>query len=73
MDPHPHPASAFFAHFPRGKSLLRSDFGLVPILLPYGLANRLIDPGEGVGEVAGEIVCDERLGGILRYYHRKAA
>lgn len=38
-----------------------------------GLANRLIDPGEGVGQPDGEIVCDERLGGILRYYHRRAA
>jgi transposase InsO family protein len=38
-----------------------------------GLANQLIDPGEGVGEADGEIACDERLGGILRYYHRKAA
>ena len=38
-----------------------------------GLGNNLIDPGEGVGEAHGEILCDERLGGILRYYHRKAA
>ncbi len=38
-----------------------------------GLANNLIEPGERVGEVDGEIVCDERLGGILRYYHRQAA
>ena len=38
-----------------------------------GLANQLIDPGEDVGQADGEIVCDERLGGILRYYHRRAA
>ena len=35
--------------------------------------NRLIDPGEEVGRTAGEVACRERLGGILRYYHRKAA
>jgi putative transposase len=38
-----------------------------------GLGNKLIDPGEGVGQAHGEILCDERLGGILRYYHRQAA
>ena len=37
------------------------------------LDNRLIDPGEEVGRTTGEVVCRERLGGILRYYHRKAA
>jgi len=38
-----------------------------------GLSNRLIHPGEEVGRTAGEVVCRERLGGMLRYYHRKAA
>jgi len=38
-----------------------------------GVDNRLIDPGEEVGRIAGEVECRERLGGILRYYHRKAA
>ena len=38
-----------------------------------GLGNRLIEPGEEVGRTAGEVVCRERLGGMLRYYHRKAA
>ena len=28
---------------------------------------------EGVGRTTGEIACRERLGGILRYYHGKAA
>ena len=37
------------------------------------LDNRLIDPGEEVGRTAGQVECRERLGGILRYYHRKAA
>jgi len=38
-----------------------------------GLGNRLIEPGEEVGRTAGEVVCRERLGGMLRYYYRKAA
>jgi len=38
-----------------------------------GLENRIIEPGEEVGLVAGKIECQERLGGLLRYYHRKAA
>jgi putative transposase len=38
-----------------------------------GLGNQLIDPGEGVRQAHGEILCHERLGGILRYYHRQAA
>jgi len=37
------------------------------------LDNRLIDQGEEVGRTVGEVACRERLGGILRYYHRKAA
>ena len=36
------------------------------------LGNRIIGPGEEVGRTEGEIVCDERLGGILRYYRRAA-
>jgi putative transposase len=38
-----------------------------------GLDNRLIDPGEGVGSTVGDVACHERFGGMLRYYHRKAA
>ena len=38
-----------------------------------GLDKRLIDPGEEARLTAGEVQCRERLGGILRYYHRKAA
>lgn len=38
-----------------------------------GLENQLIDPGDEVGVIAGTIECRERLGGLLRYYHRKAA
>ena len=38
-----------------------------------GLGNRLIEPGEEVGRTAGHVACRERLGGMLRYYHRQAA
>ena len=38
-----------------------------------GLGNRLIAPDDGVGRTSGEVVCDERLGGLLKYYRRKAA
>ena len=37
-----------------------------------GLDNQLIQPGESVGNAEGEIRCRERLGGLLRYYHRAA-
>ena len=38
-----------------------------------GLANHIIQPNEEVGRGDGEIHCRERLGGILKYYHRQAA
>ncbi len=38
-----------------------------------GLDNTIIDPGDEVGQVVGNIECRERLGGLLRYYHRDAA
>ena len=38
-----------------------------------GLGNRLIDPPEGIGVTRGLVACRERLGGVLRYYYRKAA
>jgi hypothetical protein len=38
-----------------------------------GLANRIIDPGSEVGRAVGDVQCRERLGGMLRYYHREAA
>lgn len=38
-----------------------------------GLNNRIIDPGKEVGCCEGEIKCQERLGGILKYYYRDAA
>jgi putative transposase len=38
-----------------------------------GLGNTIIIPGEEVGRAGGEIDCRERLGGLLRYDHRRAA
>jgi len=38
-----------------------------------GLGNRLIDPQEEVGAADGSVECRERLGGLLRYYYRRAA
>jgi hypothetical protein len=35
--------------------------------------NKVIDPGEELGKVAGKIECRDRLGGMLRYYYRDAA
>jgi hypothetical protein len=35
-----------------------------------GVGNRLLIPGREVGEKAGEVVCRQRLGGLLRYYFR---
>ncbi len=37
-----------------------------------GLDNQLIEPDDSVGSVAGKIECSERLGGMLKYYHRAA-
>ena len=38
-----------------------------------GLSNQIIDPEDNVGAIAGKIECRERLGGMLKYYHRRAA
>jgi putative transposase len=38
-----------------------------------GLDNRVIEPGEEVNRCDGEVLCRERLGGMLWYYYRKAA
>ena len=38
-----------------------------------GLSNHLVDPDQDVGAVAGKIECSERLGGMLKSYHRRAA
>jgi len=36
------------------------------------LTNTIIDPSLEVGRTTGKIQCRERLGGMLRYYHRAA-
>ncbi len=38
-----------------------------------GMVNRLLILGSDVGLTSGEIACREHLGGLLRYYYRKAA
>ena len=38
-----------------------------------GLGHQILEPGPEVGRTVGEIVCHERLGGLLKYYHRQAA
>jgi putative transposase len=38
-----------------------------------GLDNQIIDPDDEVGSVVGQVECRERMGGMLRYYSRKAA
>ena len=61
-----------------GERSLRNAIG--QFLLHYhaernhqGLCNKLIEPGEQGGQADGNIECRERLGGLLRYYHRSAA
>jgi hypothetical protein len=41
-------------------------------LPPQGLDNNLIQPRSGDPPTEGEIVVDERLGGLLRSYRRSA-
>jgi len=38
-----------------------------------GLDHQILEPGPEVGKRAGEVVCRERLGGLLNYYFRQAA
>ena len=37
-----------------------------------GLDNVIIEPEAHIGETDGEVQCRDRLGGLLRYYHRAA-
>ena len=37
-----------------------------------GMGNRILAPGDEVGRTFGDVECRERLGGLLRYYYRKA-
>jgi putative transposase len=38
-----------------------------------GLDHQILQPGPEVGQKTGVIACRERLGGVLKYYHRQAA
>jgi hypothetical protein len=53
-------ANEFLAHYHRERN-------------HQGLDNRLIDPSDVAAAVQGRIHCRQRLGGMLRYYYRKAA
>jgi len=37
------------------------------------MGDRILVPGDEVGRAYGDVECRERLGGLLRYYYRKAA
>jgi len=54
-----HAVSEFLAHYHEERN-------------HQGLGNRLIMPEEGVDATEGAVRCRERLGGLLRYYHRAA-
>jgi transposase InsO family protein len=38
-----------------------------------GCGNRILEPISGVNDCRSEVHCRQRLGGLLRYYHRDAA
>jgi transposase InsO family protein len=38
-----------------------------------GIGNRLIERSRGQPKKCGRVVCRERLGGVLKFYYRKAA
>ncbi len=38
-----------------------------------GLGNQLIEPGDVATDPIGRVRCNKRLGGLLRYYHRRTA
>jgi len=38
-----------------------------------GIDNRLIEPGDCVESAPSVVECNQRLGGMLRFYHRAAA
>ena len=38
-----------------------------------GIDNRLIEPGDHAESASNSVQCHQRLGGVLRFYHRAAA
>ena len=38
-----------------------------------GLANKILEPEASVGSSDSQLVCRERLGGVLKYHHRRTA
>ncbi|MFT7639695.1 MAG: hypothetical protein ACI9G1_001432, partial [Pirellulaceae bacterium] len=49
------------------RDLRSTDFGAV------AARESFTSPGDEVGRNDGELACQERLGGMLKYYHRRAA
>jgi hypothetical protein len=52
------------------------NFGLQAwqlLIAILGAANRLINAGGEVGRRRCAVQCRQRLGGVLRYYYRRAA
>lgn len=47
-------------------------FIVQPCCIPLVPICGLIEPAEGVGPVAGDLECQEQLGGMLKNYHRRA-
>jgi len=67
-----------------GRMVFFSETALLQALTTYaehyhhernhqGVGSRILEPGPEVGRVGGTIDCRQRLGGLLRYYHRRAA
>ena len=67
-----------------GRMVFFSETALLQALTTYaehyhhernhqGVGSRILKPGPEVGRVGGTIDCRQRLGGLLRYYHRRAA
>ena len=63
----------FFSEAPLRKALAEFESHYHEERNHQGLENMLIDPGGDVGNMTGSIECRERLGGLLRYYHRRVA
>jgi Integrase core domain len=55
-----HATEEFLAHYHRERA-------------HQGLGHRILEPGREVGQQQGILACRERLGGLLKYYHRQAA
>ena len=67
---HPVRLGGILAPTTNRKSLYNRQYG---VFTRDRLDNALIAPGLEVAELSGPVLRRERLGGMLSYYHRKAA